>query len=106
MRQGKLLTSIRRRARIEKYRRRLIWAAVLFGAYSLLAGPHGYLHYRGLKHKHTELQQERRLLAARMVDAQQEVQRLQTDTLYIEKVARERYGFAREGERVYKIVSH
>ena len=32
-----------------------------------------------------------------------EIRRLRDDTLYIERIARERYGFARPGERVYKI---
>lgn len=33
-----------------------------------------------------------------------EIRRLQTDSIAVEKLARERFGMARPGERVYKVV--
>lgn len=49
---------------------------------------------------HEELYHERR-----MGDSlQREIAHLKNDTLAVEKLARERFGMARPGERVYKIV--
>lgn len=105
-RQSKFLNSIRRRARVQRVRRWVIWGGLLFVAYTFLGGPFGFIHYRQVKNQHRKLEQEEQRLLAAMVDLEQEINRLKNDTLYIEKVARERYGFARKGERIYKVVSH
>ena len=47
-----------------------------------------------------ELYQDRRMSDS----LQQEISHLKNDTLAVEKLARERFGMARPGERVYKVV--
>lgn len=49
---------------------------------------------------HEELYRERRVGDS----LQQEIAHLKNDTLAVEKLARERFGMARPGERVYKVV--
>lgn len=49
---------------------------------------------------HQELYMERRVGDS----LQKEITHLKTDTLAVEKLARERFGMARSGERVYKVV--
>ena len=105
MAQGRLLSTVRRRARVLRLRRGLVWGAILFAAYTYLGGPHGFINYRKLKNEEQALLNRRRELTARAVDLEGQIARLRTDTLYIEQVARERYGFARPDERVYKIVT-
>ena len=87
-------------------RRWVLWGGLIFVAYIFLGGPFGFIHYRQIKNQHRQLELKEQHLLAEMVDLEQEVNRLIHDTLYIEKVARERYGFARKGERIYKVVSH
>jgi len=105
-RQSGFLKSIRRRAKVQRVRRWVMWGGLLFVAYNFLGGPFGFIHYRQIKNRHRELEMKEQRLLAEMVDLEQEINRLKGDTLYIEKVARERYGFARKGERIYKVVSH
>lgn len=106
MRQGKLLGMIRRRTRLLKARRAVIWGLLLLAAYTYIGGPHGLIHYQQLKNRERAYQREHRELTAKVVGLEQEIEHLKSDTLYIEKVARERYGFARRGERIYRIITH
>lgn len=91
---------------MQRLRRWVFWGGLFFVLYLFLGGPYGLIHYRHLKNQHRQLELERQQFLAQMVDLEQEINRLKNDTLYIEQVARERYGFARKGERVYKVVSH
>jgi len=97
---------LRRRARLQRARRWVVWGSALFVLYTFLGGPYGIIHYQHLRNKQAKLKAEQRELVAEMVDLEQEINRLQDDTLYIEKIAREKYGFARKGERIYRVVSH
>jgi cell division protein FtsB len=103
MAQGRLLASVRRRARIRRLRRFLFWGGALFLTYVFIAGPFGFIQYQKLKARQQSLLMQSRQLTAEVCDLEQEIRRLQYDTLYIERVARERFGFARPTERVYKI---
>lgn len=106
MPRGRLLTHIRRRVRLLRLRRFVLWGSLAVGAWALVGGQYGFVRYCMLKHQETGLVAETRQLTAQTVDLKHEIWQLQTDTLYIEKVARERLGFARPGERVYKITPH
>jgi len=106
VKQGKLLGMIRRRTRLLKARRAVIWIVGLFLAYTYIGGPHGLIHYQQLKNRERAYQREQRELTAKVVGLEQEIDHLTNDTLYIEKVARERFGYARKGEHVYRIISH
>lgn len=102
-RNGSLLASIQKRIRLQRIRRLVFWSGVIFALYSLIGGPHGFIRYQLLRNQHAGLVQESRHLTVEILDLEQEIIRLTEDTLYIERVARERHGFARPGERVYKI---
>ena len=106
MAQGRLLTRVRRRAQLQRVRRLVFWGVGIFLAYTFVGGPYGFIHYQQLKNRQKGLQIESCKLTARVAGLQQEVHRLQFDTLYIEKIAREKHGFARPGERVYMITEY
>jgi cell division protein FtsB len=102
-RKGGLLHSVQKRIRLQRFRRLGLWAAGLFSVYALVGGPYGFIRYEILRNELAGLSQEKRHLTAEILDLDREIHRLRDDTLYIEKVARERHGFARPDERVYKI---
>ena len=102
-RKAGMLASIQRRIRLQRFRRLLIWGGTLFALYALVGGPHGFIRYQQLKNQYAGFEIDSRRMTAEMLDLEQEIKRLTEDTLYIEKVARERHGYARPGERVYKI---
>jgi cell division protein FtsB len=106
MAQGRLLTRVRRRAQLQRVRRLVFWGVGIFLVYTFVGGEYGFIHYQQLKNRQKRLQIESRKLTARAVALQQEVHRLQFDTLYIEQIAREKHGFARPGERVYMITEY
>lgn len=79
----------------------LLFAILLF---YLFAGPYGIVNMirinsekKGLEKKLVDLVIERDTLVST-------IKSLKTDTKAIEKIARERYGMAKKGEQVYKIV--
>jgi cell division protein FtsB len=102
-RKGGLLYSVQKRIRLQRFRRLALWAVGLFSVYALVGGPYGFIRYMTLKNRHVGLTQEKHRITVEIVDLEQEIKRLRDDTLYIEKVARERHGYARPNERVYKI---
>lgn len=106
MARGKLLKSVRHRILLNRARQVLFWVVGIFLIYTFFGGPFGFIHYQKLKNRQADLLLESRHLTARAADMEQQIHRLQFDTLYIEKVARERYGFARPEERVFKITPH
>ena len=106
MARGRLLTQIRHRVRILRVRRFLLWASLAVAFWALVIGQHGFIRYRMLKSREKELRQETRRLTVKVMDLEREIWRLEQDTLYIEKMARERLGFARPDERVYKITQY
>jgi cell division protein FtsB len=56
-------------------------------------------------HQRYKTQQEQLLRSHKVIDSlKTEIQRLQKDTTYIEKIARERLGMAKKNELIYKFV--
>ena len=106
MARGKLLGTIRRRARLQKARRLALWGVAVLALYSYVGGPHGLVRYQKLKNQEHALTGEYRQLVGQAAALEQQIWRLDNDTLYFEKVARERFGFARDSEHIYRIVEH
>ena len=106
MARGKLLGTIRRRARLQKARRLALWGVAGLALYSYVGGPHGLVRNQKLKNQEHDLTDEYRRLAGEAVALEGQIWRLDNDTLYFEKVARERFGFARKNEHIYRIVEH
>ncbi len=65
-------------------------------------GNHGLVQRWKLQHEKAELERKIKEASEETKQLQNESHDLDTNLKAIEKVARERYGMAREGERVYK----
>jgi cell division protein FtsB len=76
-------------------------AGLLAGAGFFFFGKQGiYYLYREERVKSTEIRQN-----AHTIDSlRQEIARLTSDTAYIERIAREKLGMARPGEKIYKFI--
>ncbi len=86
-------------------RKRLIITAVFTGAITLfvLFSSHGLLSRWRLNGDREDLQRQVDVLKHTEDSLRQHIKRLETDTLEIERLARERYGYVRPGEKVYMI---
>ena len=86
-------------------RRRLIialrLAVLVVIVYAFAAGSGGFLRLRNLYAERAGLQEEDLRLSAEVVHLDNIRRGLETDTTYIEKVAREDYGYSRPGEIIY-----
>jgi len=106
MARGQLLSQIQRRVRVMRFRRFLLWGSMVVAVWALVGGQHGFIRYKLLKHREVELVEETRRMSAQITDLKHEIWLLQHDTLYIEELARERLGFARPDDRVFKITPY
>lgn len=75
-----------------------------FVAYSFFSGPYGFLTTFSLLKEKKALQMESKRLQAELMDLENKKEKLKSDTLFLEKQARERLGMAKENERIYKFV--
>lgn len=69
---------------------------------STIVGQHGLLHLWKLRQDQRALEAEVFTLLRGNEELRHRLARLQTDTEFLEKVAREELGLAREGELVYR----
>ncbi len=79
---------------------------VLFGvmvAGFIVFGNHGILQRIHLSQQKAEMERKIREADAETRALQAQSKALDSDTKAVEKVARERYGMARQGEKVYKV---
>ncbi|MBU3741835.1 MAG: septum formation initiator family protein [Candidatus Kapabacteria bacterium] len=86
-------------------RRRIIIIGVLTGIVILfvLFSPYGVITRWSLERDYDNLVDQQRQITATGDSLRGVVRRLRYDTLEIERIARERYGYVREGEEVYLI---
>lgn len=88
-------------------RRLMIWlglALLLYAAYSYLGGSYGLIQLWRLQQRRATLDRDIVRLQQQQDSLSQEIQLLQHDSAYIEKVARERYHMGKPGEKIYTIV--
>ncbi|MDH4222042.1 MAG: septum formation initiator family protein [candidate division Zixibacteria bacterium] len=89
----------------KKILRRLFFLLVLFLIFYLyFVGDYGFLRLLSLKKEKDSLILETKKLQAQNMDSEMEIGKLKEDLFYIEKVARERYGMAKEDELIYKFI--
>ncbi len=69
--------------------------------YFFITGKDGLIAVYGLHRKTRAMQQEMKQLDEEIDSLRTEIERLKSDTAYIEKIAREKLGMARDNERVY-----
>ena len=79
----------------------LVTLLVLISVF-LIFGEWGLLHYWRLSDEATRLERRTRALQSENEHLRENVYRLGNDDQYLEKVAREELGLAREGEVVYR----
>ena len=65
----------------------------------------GYLKIKAMDRQRKELERQIEEVKQANTRLEEEQEGLKTDPLYLEKVAREKLGLAREGEIVYKVLS-
>lgn len=84
---------------------RLFLFLVLAGLiYAFILGDGGAIRIAMLRHERAQLDDRLAELRAGAAQLETEIARLQTDPQYIEKMGRERYGYVRPNDHVYKIV--
>ena len=81
------------------------WVAMSLGViYAFVLGDGGAIRIAILRHERTSLDRNIVELQHNAALLENEIALLDSDPFYIEKTGRERYGYIRPGERVYKIV--
>ena len=68
----------------------------------VFAPSHSTMEYHRLKNELREAVARNRELAAQNSELQEEIDRLKTDKVYLEKIARERYGLIKKNEIIYQ----
>lgn len=83
---------------------RIIAAALLFSVLFLSVAPGCSLQsYLRVKRKTTALSAENEQLLQEIIQFRKEIQLLQHDVQYLEKIAREKYGMLKSNEEVYNV---
>jgi cell division protein FtsB len=86
--------------------RRFLFFLLLAGViYAFVLGDGGAIRIAMLRHERATLDRRIAELEGSASLLQSEIARLESDPFFIEKTGRERYGYIREGEKVYKIVT-
>lgn len=86
---------------IQKFIFFLVIATLL---YAFVFGDSGAIRLVTLTHEKENLDEDVVVLRTDIDRLQDEIERLKADPFVMEKMGRERYGFAQPGDRVYKIV--
>ncbi len=81
----------------------IVYLAALYMAYLFCVGDYGLFRIQRLYRQREALEREYRGLVAEAVDYSSRLRRLNTDSQYLEWLARTRYGFSRPGEAIYHI---
>jgi cell division protein FtsB len=84
-------------------RKYAILVAVLAFLFIVLFSEHGLVDYIKLKRQLSAVSQSIGKLETENVQLKAQVDRLQKDDRYLEELARQKFGFIREGEKVYRI---
>ena len=91
----------------EQKRRRLILATVagffiVYFVFSFIFGDSGLLSYLRMKEMQQQLSHEIEQLHQKNAELREEVRSLRSDPEYIEQIAREQLGLAKDGEIIYQ----
>lgn len=96
---------VRRPRKKKRYGRLLLILGFLLVCYIYLGGDYGLLKIWSQHRQIGQLKQEVNRLRAEQLDLKTQCLKLQADSSYIEKKAREELGMVRPGERVYQFVA-
>lgn len=73
-------------------------------AVSAVSGDAGVMHLRRLRAQQAQIEKTAFVLGRRNAELREHLERLEKDDSYLEKVVRERLGWIKPGERVYRVV--
>lgn len=93
--------TVQRKKTIKRF---LLLLLAVFVVYSFFSGPYGFLRLVSLFKEKQEVKLEIKELEAEIMDMEQRKEKLENDSFYLEKEAREKLGMAREDEKIYKFV--
>lgn len=82
----------------------LLLAGLVLLGYVYSVGDFGFIRIFSLWKEKKDLGMEIKRIEAKIIDLELEKKKLTTDLHYIERIARQRYGMAKQGERIYKFV--
>jgi cell division protein FtsB len=85
-------------------RRFLLFVLLAGVVYAFVLGDGGVIRIAMLRHERSGLDRRIRELDHNAAALETEIARLDSDPFYIEKTGRERYGYIKPGDRVYRIV--
>lgn len=85
-------------------RRFLLFVLLAGVVYAFVLGDGGMIRIAMLRHERSGLDRRIRELDHNAAVLETEIARLDSDPFYIEKTGRERYGYIKPGDRVYRIV--
>jgi len=85
-------------------RRFLLFVLLAGVVYAFVLGDGGVIRIAMLRHERSSLDHRIRELDQNATALDTEIARLDSDPFYIEKTGRERYGYIKPGDRVYRIV--
>jgi len=81
----------------------LVAIACIFFITVLILNDSGLITYFKLKKEHNRLVEELQSLSLQQEALITEINKLQTDSIYIEKIAREKFMMVRPGEKVFRV---
>jgi cell division protein FtsB len=85
-------------------RRFLLFVLLAGVVYAFVLGDGGVIRIAMLRHERSTLDRRISELDGNATVLETEIARLESDDFYIEKTGRERYGYIKPGDKVYKIV--
>lgn len=85
-------------------RRFLLFVLLAGVVYAFVLGDGGVIRIAMLRHERSLLDRRINELEHNATALETEIARLESDDFYIEKTGRERYGYIKPGDKVYKIV--
>lgn len=88
----------------KKRRKVVVWAVIVIASLTVIGGNYGLYQIMKINRQRSALLQSIEKLKQEQAALMLEREKLKSDLKYIEKVAREKYGMVREGERVYQVI--
>ena len=89
----------------KKRRKVLLWSAIGAAVLTIITGNYGAYQIMKINRQKSELTAEIEVLKKEQLLLIKNRERVQTDLVFIEKIAREKYSMIREGEHVYQMIS-
>ena len=89
-----------------KFKKRgyLLSVVIIIGAIGLIFNDFGLKHLINLKDEKDALNTNIQQIMAQQISLQQEINKLTNDTIYLEKIAREKFMMVKPGEKIFRVI--